>query len=95
LTKGNHFFRKQICNPRRLNSIWQLLNKKDNHEHTATFTLIIPEICITAVMGEEGNENTLICDPCCGSGTTALAAANKGYKFIGLDLSQQYVISAK
>ena len=70
LTKGNHFFRKQIYNPRRLNSVWQLLNKKDNHEHPATFTLAIPEICITAVIGEERDENTFICDPYCGPGTT-------------------------
>lgn len=90
LTKGNHFFRKQIKNPLRLSSVWDIVNKKDT-SHPATFTLTIPQICIDAVLPEEPEQTPLICDPYCGSGTTAVAAASRNYHFIGFDLSQKYV----
>ena len=48
-----------------------------------------------AVLSDEADTNTLICDPYCGSGTTAVVAASKGYRFIGFDLSQCYVDAAK
>jgi len=95
LTKGDHFFTRQIHNPRKLNSIWRIVNKKHTYKHPATFALDIPEICMDAVLSDEADTNTLICDPYCGSGTTAVVAASKGYRFIGFDLSQCYVDAAK
>jgi site-specific DNA-methyltransferase (adenine-specific) len=37
------------------------------------------------------NENDLVYDPCCGSGTTLLAAKNLNRRYIGSDISQEYV----
>jgi site-specific DNA-methyltransferase (adenine-specific) len=35
--------------------------------------------------------NSLIVDPWCGSGPTAIAAAQEGHRFIGLDLDREYL----
>ncbi len=39
--------------------------------------------------------NSLICDPYCGSGSTAIAAEQEGHRFIGLDLDRDYLKIAK
>ncbi len=39
--------------------------------------------------------NSLICDPYCGSGSTAIAAEQEGHRFIGLDLDREYLEIAK
>ena len=41
------------------------------------------------------NENDLVCDPFLGSGTTAVAAHKSNRRFIGGDLSEEYVKLAK
>ena len=37
------------------------------------------------------NENDLVCDPFLGSGTTAVAAAQSNRRFVGCDISEEYV----
>jgi len=39
--------------------------------------------------------NSLIVDPYCGSGSTAIAAEQEGHRFIGLDLDRDYLKIAK
>ena len=36
------------------------------------------------------NPNELICDPFMGSGTTGVACANLGRKFIGIEIERKY-----
>lgn len=41
------------------------------------------------------NDNDLVCDPFLGSGTTAIAAQNAHRRFVGCDISQEYVNLAR
>ena len=41
------------------------------------------------------NEGDLVCDPCCGSGTTAIAAFLLNRNFICFDINEKYVTIAK
>jgi DNA modification methylase len=41
------------------------------------------------------NEGDIVLDPMCGSGTTCKVAAQLGRKFIGIDISEEYVALAK
>lgn len=41
------------------------------------------------------NEGDLVCDPFCGSGTTAAAAKNTGRRFIGIEINPEYVEISK
>jgi site-specific DNA-methyltransferase (adenine-specific) len=58
-----------------------------NNPHPAPYPIEIPERCIIAGCPENG----IVFDPFMGSGTTAVAARNLGRKFIGCDLSPEYV----
>ena len=41
------------------------------------------------------NENDIVLDPMCGSGTTCAMAKKLGRKYIGVDCSEEYVAIAK
>jgi site-specific DNA-methyltransferase (adenine-specific) len=76
-------------NERRLRSVWDL-NTQPSREasgHFATFPESLAERCILLGSGE----GDLVLDPFMGSGTTAVAAAGLGRRFIGCELNPEYV----
>lgn len=56
-------------------------------EHPATFPMALAEDHILSW----SNEGDVVLDPLCGSGTTCIAAMQLQRKFIGIDISQEYV----
>ena len=70
------------------NDIWNILPDRDN-KHPAPFPYELAENCINLVC-EQGS-NALVVDPFTGSGTTALAANNNGFDFIGFEISPEYI----
>jgi DNA modification methylase len=54
-----------------------------------------PVALIERFIGLISNPGDLVCDPFMGSGTTAVAARNLGRRFIGCDLSREYVMTAR
>ena len=67
-----------------LGDVWKFSQEK-NTKHPAPFPLALIEQIIGATDAE------LILDPFMGSGTTAVAAKNLGRKYVGIELSQQYI----
>lgn len=59
--------------------------------HPATFHIDVPKRCIEA----STKEGDLILDPFMGSGTTALAAVELGRKYIGFEITEEYIDIAK
>jgi site-specific DNA-methyltransferase (adenine-specific) len=55
--------------------------------HPATFHEDIPRRCIVAAT----SENDIVLDPFMGSGTTAVAALNTNRRFIGFEISDEYL----
>jgi len=70
------------------NDIWDILPDRGN-KHPAPFPYELAENCVNLVC-EKGSDS-LIVDPFSGSGTTALAAKNNGFDFIGFEISPEYV----
>ena len=70
------------------NDIWDILPDRDN-QHPAPFPYELAENCVNLVC--EKGSNALVVDPFSGSGTTALAAKNNGFDFIGFEISPEYV----
>jgi DNA modification methylase len=71
----------------RITDIWTLPVAQGKNGHGAEFPLALPARCI-ALSSREGD---LICDPFLGSGTSALAARRLKRRFIGFDISKEYI----
>lgn len=87
LTKDNK--KAPIFNKRELiqqKSIWTI-SPKNNIPHPAPFPEELVEQCILATT----NPGDVVLDPFMGIGTTALVAKRLGRKYIGFDISNEYI----
>lgn len=75
-----------------LTSIWRFSPERGN-SHPAPFPLRLPLRCIFSILDDK--EQAVVIDPYVGSGTTAIAAKLLGYNFVGIDVSDEYIASAK
>jgi len=74
-----------------LTSIWRFPPERDN-PHPAPFPIALPTRIIASILN--GNDG-IVLDPYCGSGTTLVAAKLLNKKFIGIDISEEYIQHAK
>lgn len=74
-----------------LTSIWRFPPERNN-PHPAPFPLELPTRVIHSLMNEE---NGIVIDPYCGSGTTLVAAKLLGKDYVGIDISEDYIAFAK
>lgn len=51
-----------------------------------------PESLMGYLIESSSNIGDLVVDPCCGSGTTCLAARRLNRRYIGIDISEEYVV---
>lgn len=71
-----------------LGDVWEI-GQERNNPHPVPFPVELPKRCISACRGE------IVLDPFMGSGSTAVAAAQLGWKFIGFDNSEKYCHMAR
>lgn len=65
--------------------VWEITQDR-NTGHPASFPLALADICVSS------SQNTsLVFDPFCGSGTTLLAAAQRGIDYLGCDINPDYI----
>lgn len=67
--------------------VWTIATQPFSEAHFATFPVAIPERCIQAGCKPGGT----VLDPFSGSGTTGLAAAKHGRRYVGIDLNRDYL----
>jgi DNA modification methylase len=67
--------------------VWTIATQPFPGAHFATFPVALPERCILAGCKPGGT----VLDPFSGSGTTGLAAAKHGRRYIGIDLNPDYL----
>ncbi len=97
LTNGVRISTRSIkINPMKCRgTIWKYMTAGDGtrlkHQHPATFPDKLPYDFIQCFCPPDG----IVLDVFMGSGTTALAAINLGRKFLGFDISKEYVDLAK
>jgi modification methylase len=73
-----------------LTSIWRIRPETEKR-HPAPFPVELPLRCLLSVAAP----NDIVIDPYCGSGTTLVAAKKLGLKYIGIDISENYISVAK
>lgn len=82
----------RLNNEHCLTSVWKVKKvPRKISGHPATFDYEIPHRCIRA----STKEGDIILDPYMGTGTTALAAIMTGRKYIGIEISAEYIKKAK
>lgn len=67
--------------------VWSINTRPFPGAHFATFPIALPERCIQAGCKPGGT----VLDPFSGSGTTGLAAAKHGRRYVGIDLNAEYL----
>lgn len=67
--------------------VWSIATQPFPGAHFATFPLALPERCVQAGCKPGGT----VLDPFSGSGTTGLAAARHGRRYVGIDLNADYL----
>lgn len=67
--------------------VWTIATQPFAEAHFATFPPALPERCIQAGCKPGGT----VLDPFSGSGTTGLAAARHGRRYVGIDLNRDYL----
>jgi site-specific DNA-methyltransferase (adenine-specific) len=76
----------------KLTSIWEIRPEQGHKEHPAVFPIELPTRIIASLLEEEDG---IVIDPFCGTGTTLVASKLLGKKYIGIDISEEYVEYAK
>lgn len=90
---GDHLVGEELeSRHAKMGSIWQFKPVPRNDNHPAPFPIEIPT---RAIYSMPGNEQKVILDPFCGTGTTLVAAKILGHRYIGIDVSPDYVAFAK
>ena len=77
-TEGHRFRRRPP-----VGSVWRLAQDATPVEHDAAFPLALPRTCLEAAQPPAGGT---VCDPFMGSGTTAVAAVERGLDWLGFEV---------
>lgn len=72
---------------RNARDVWSISSQPFPGAHFATMPVTLAERCVQAGCKPNGT----VLDPFSGSGTTGLAAARHGRKYVGIDLSREYL----
>ena len=91
LTKDKNTIFKRKKDAEHKTDIWTI-NTDRHNDHPAPFPIDIPRNILHNIDVEEGRD-IIVLDPFMGSGTTAKAAIEKGYDFIGFEIVPEYIES--
>lgn len=85
MTKGKPIFYKERLSEKFRSEVWDIIAKKN--EHPAPF----PEELVYNCLISTTNENDIVLDPFMGSGTTAIVAKKNNRRYIGFEISENYI----
>jgi DNA modification methylase len=69
-----------------VDSVWELTQTPNKTKHTSSFPIDLPRTCIKA---SDLPKNAIVLDPFMGSGTTAEAAVELGFNYIGFEIDKE------
>lgn len=78
---------------KQMRSVWSIITPKAWEKRHGKHPTQKPEALLDRVILSSTNKKDVILDPFCGSGTTGVLALRHGRRFIGMDLSADYLNS--
>lgn len=91
----NYDLMKGLNNGKQMKDVWQLTAPKKEEKLFGKHPTQKPEKLLELIIKASTNENDLILDPFCGSGTTGIVAKKLNRKFIGIDNSSEFLEISK
>ncbi len=76
---------------KQMRSIWSITTPKAHEKRYGKHPTQKPEALLDRIVLASTNPGDLVVDPFCGSGTTGVSALRYGRRFIGIDLSTEYL----
>jgi site-specific DNA-methyltransferase (adenine-specific) len=93
--KSRHTFNyaemKRENRDRQMQSLWHITPPAAREKRHGKHPTQKPEALLDRILRASTNPHDLVLDPFCGSGTTGVAAARLGRRFIGIDLVESYL----
>lgn len=80
---------------KQMQSLWSIPPPKTYEKRFGKHTTQKPEKLLDRIIRSASNHGDTVLDPFCGSGTTGVLATRLGRKFVGFDLSGEYLNLAK
>jgi len=76
---------------RQMRSIWAINTPRNSEKKYGKHPTQKPETLLKRVVLSSSNENDIVLDPFCGSGTTGVIAVRYRRKFIGIDFEKKHL----
>lgn len=80
---------------RQMKDVWTGSLTKPSEKTEGKHPTQKPEYLLERIILASTEEGQLVLDPFCGSGTTGVEAVRYGRKFIGIDISKEYIDISK
>lgn len=97
--KSRHFFNyqkmKEMNGGKQMKDVWTGALTKPSEKTEGKHPTQKPEYLLEKIVMASTEEGQVILDPFCGSGTTGVEAVRFGRKFIGIDVSEEYLEISK
>ena len=97
--KSRHFFNyqkmKEMNGGRQMKDVWTGSLTKPSEKTEGKHPTQKPEYLLERIILASTEEGQIVLDPFCGSGTTGVEAVRYGRKFIGIDISEEYIDISK
>lgn len=93
--KGRHLFHyeemKQENRGKQMQSLWSILPPASREKRYGKHPTQKPEALLSRIIRASSNQNDLVLDPFCGSGTTGLVCARLNRRFVGFEIDENYL----
>jgi len=98
--KGRHTFHyaemKRENRDRQMQSLWQIKPPGAREKRYGKHPTQKPEALLDRILRASSDPHSLVLDPFCGSGTTGVACAHTGRRFVGFELDEKFLeVAAK
>lgn len=91
----NYKFMKELNEGKQMRSFWNIPTTPKREKTFGKHPTQKPEQLLYRCIMSSTNEDALILDPFCGSGTTGVVAIKNKRRFIGIDINQEYLNLSK